>query len=63
VSCPALLLHGGADTVIPIEHGRFYEGLLPGAEFVTFENAGHVFALTRRAESSAAIRDFLARKA
>jgi pimeloyl-ACP methyl ester carboxylesterase len=59
VKCPTLLLHGDTDTVIPIDHGRFYASILDDAEFVTFENAGHVFALTRRTESSAAIKTFL----
>ena len=63
VRAPALLLYGGSDEVIPLEHGRFYSQALGGAELVWFEDAGHVFALTRRAESSAAIRSFLERHA
>ncbi|MEX2394461.1 MAG: alpha/beta hydrolase, partial [Actinomycetota bacterium] len=58
VKCPSLLMYGVADTVISLDHGRFYASKLRDPEFVTFDNAGHVFALTRRAESSAAIKTF-----
>ena len=58
VSCPTLLLYGDADTVISLDHARYYSSTLDEPEFVTFDNAGHVFAFTRRTESSAAIRTF-----
>jgi pimeloyl-ACP methyl ester carboxylesterase len=61
VACPSLLMYGEKDAVIPLSHAEFYAERLPGAEIVCFENAGHVFALTRRGESSAAIRAFFAR--
>ncbi len=61
VRCPSLLMYGEADAVIPIEHASFYANAIPDAEFVLFENAGHVFCLTRRSESSAAIRSFFER--
>jgi pimeloyl-ACP methyl ester carboxylesterase len=61
VRCPALLMYGEQDTVIPLTHATFYGGVVPSAEVVLFENAGHVFALTRRSECSAAIRAFFER--
>jgi pimeloyl-ACP methyl ester carboxylesterase len=61
VRCPVLLMYGEADTVIGIDHATFYAEAMPDAEFVLFEKAGHVFALTRRGESSAAIHAFFAR--
>jgi pimeloyl-ACP methyl ester carboxylesterase len=61
VSCPVLLMYGECDGVIPMTHARYYAEALPSAELVSFENAGHVFALTRRGESSAAIRAFFER--
>jgi pimeloyl-ACP methyl ester carboxylesterase len=51
-------MNGDADTVIPATHAEFYMGQVPDARTMTFENAGHIFALTRRTESSAAIRSF-----
>jgi pimeloyl-ACP methyl ester carboxylesterase len=58
VTCPALFMNGDADTVIPATHAEFYLGQVPDARTMTFEDAGHIFALTRRTESSAAIRSF-----
>jgi pimeloyl-ACP methyl ester carboxylesterase len=61
VHCPALIMYGEVDTVIPRSHAAFYAQALPQADLVQFDDAGHVFALTRRRESSAAIRAFLER--
>jgi pimeloyl-ACP methyl ester carboxylesterase len=63
VDCPVLLMYGESDTVIPLSHASFYAEALPTAELVTFDNAGHIFALTRRAESSGVIRCFFERNA
>ncbi len=61
VRCPALVMYGECDTVIGGDHARFYAEAMPLADVVQFEDSGHVFALTRRAESSATIRAFLER--
>jgi pimeloyl-ACP methyl ester carboxylesterase len=61
VRCPTLLMYGESDAVIGVDHATFYAEAIPEAEFVLFENAGHVFCLTRRGESSAAIRAFFER--
>jgi pimeloyl-ACP methyl ester carboxylesterase len=63
VSCPSLLLYADADEVIGLEHGRFYERSLPGARLEILEGAGHVFALTRRRETSERIGAFIATSA
>ena len=61
VHCPALVMKGEADTVIPSSHAAFYADALPHADLVAFDDSGHVFALTRRREVSAAIGAFLER--
>jgi pimeloyl-ACP methyl ester carboxylesterase len=60
VRCPSLLLYADADEVIGLEHGRFYADAIPGARLEVLEGAGHVFALTRRRETSEKIATFLA---
>jgi pimeloyl-ACP methyl ester carboxylesterase len=62
VTCPTLVLAGDADTVVSPAHAAYHADALPSADHVTFENAGHVFALTRRDECSALIRCFLERQ-
>jgi 2-hydroxy-6-oxonona-2,4-dienedioate hydrolase len=59
VTGPSLLLYGTSDTVVTTDHSRFYGGVMPDAELVLFEGAGHLFMLTRRNESSSAIRAFV----
>ena len=59
VSCPALVLHGKADTAVPLSHASFYANAIPGAELKIFEDAGHRFMLTRRSETTNAVRTFL----
>jgi pimeloyl-ACP methyl ester carboxylesterase len=63
VRCPALVMHGGADTVVPIEHAHHHASTIPGARLLVYEDAGHVFMLTRRTEATAEIRTFLAEHA
>lgn len=66
VRCPTLVLHGGADPLVPIACGKDTADAIPGAEFVVIEGMGHelppgaweriIDALernTRRAQSSA----------
>jgi pimeloyl-ACP methyl ester carboxylesterase len=60
VACPSLLLYADADEVIGLEHGRFYQDALPRAQMKIIEGAGHVFALTRRRETSERIGAFIA---
>lgn len=41
LALPALVLHGTADRVIPVAHGRRLAAAIPGARFVAVEGAGH----------------------
>jgi pimeloyl-ACP methyl ester carboxylesterase len=53
---PVLLLHGTADAIVPIELTRTLVEILPDAELVEFDGAGHVPTMTRPDEVVAAIR-------
>ncbi len=57
--CPTLILHGGSDETVPLEHPRSYATAIPGAELVVYEKAGHLFLFTRREESSPLISKFI----
>jgi pimeloyl-ACP methyl ester carboxylesterase len=41
LDCPALVLHGGADTLIPPEHGRRLASVIPGAIYHELMGWGH----------------------
>lgn len=48
VKCPVKIIHGDADTLIPIEHGiRLYENLNDPIELVKLTGAGHNDMLAR----------------
>ncbi|MEU5908992.1 alpha/beta hydrolase [Micromonospora sp. NPDC047527] len=57
---PALILHGTADTILPIDATarRFRQGL-PDAEYVEIEGAPHGLLWTHADEVNAALRTFL----
>jgi pimeloyl-ACP methyl ester carboxylesterase len=44
VKCPALVIHGEADPLVPIEGGRDTAACIPGARLVTVPNMGHDFS-------------------
>lgn len=56
VRAPVTVLHGDADEVVELAHGRFYAAAVPGAEMHVFPDAGHAFLLTFRSEAVAHIR-------
>jgi pimeloyl-ACP methyl ester carboxylesterase len=60
VGCPVLVLHGQADTVVPLEHAQYYADTLPRSRLHVYTHAGHLFLLTRRREATAAVLEFLA---
>ena len=57
---PTLIMAGSDDPLIPIINPRLMRALIPNAELKVFD-CGHLFLLTRAAESSAAIDEFLGR--
>jgi 3-oxoadipate enol-lactonase len=42
VRIPTLVVHGEDDHVLPVPNGRMVARRIPGAEFVTIKNAGHM---------------------
>jgi len=41
ISCPVLIIHGDADTTVPIPFGRALAAAMPSAEFTTLSGVGH----------------------
>ena len=62
IGVPTLVIHGGADAIIPVESGREAASRIPGAELVVLDGVGHVPPLTRPHETAAAINDWWARR-
>jgi len=59
VNCPALIVHGDGDVLIPVTHARRIAELLPHAELRIFENCGHMTTLERPTEFGALLSSFL----
>jgi peroxiredoxin len=60
VTVPALIVHGGADRILPIEPtARRLHGLLPAATYVEIENAPHGLLWTHGSEVAEALLAFL----
>ncbi len=59
IRCPALVLHGTADGVVPFANGEFAAAAIPGAEFLPIAGAGHSLLALRWREVAPRIRDFL----
>ena len=61
IGVPTLVIHGGADAIIPVDAGREAAARIPGAELVVLDGVGHVPPLTRPHETAAAMNDWWAR--
>ncbi|MFJ5861132.1 alpha/beta fold hydrolase [Pseudarthrobacter sp. NPDC092439] len=60
IDVPALILHGTADNILPIEAtGRLFAEALPSAEYVEIEGAPHGLLWTHAAEVNEALLAFL----
>lgn len=59
IVCPTLILQGDADPTVPLDQAQFHTGAIGGAELAVYEQAGHVFLFTRRAEATGKILEFL----
>lgn len=59
VVAPTLILHGDADTVVPVDHARAWADAIPGAVLEVLPGASHGFLLTLRADMVARIARFL----
>lgn len=54
-----LILMGDDDQIVPVVNGKFLNKLIPNSELVIIEGGGHLFLLSHKQESVAAITDFL----
>jgi pimeloyl-ACP methyl ester carboxylesterase len=43
VAAPTLVVHGTADQLLPIEHGRKIAAIIPGAQGLWLDGVGHIF--------------------
>ncbi len=55
ISVPTLVIHGTADAMFPIAHGRALAAAIPGARFLPLDGAGHGIDLADRAAIASAI--------
>ncbi|GAA4643593.1 poly(3-hydroxyalkanoate) depolymerase [Pontixanthobacter gangjinensis] len=54
-----LILMGDDDAIVPLANGKFLRSLIPNSELVVMEGGGHLFLLSHKDESVAAIRAHL----
>lgn len=54
---PATVIHGTADRLVPLDHGETTAHLLPGADLIRLQSAGHMFLNTQTLSEIAAALD------
>jgi poly(3-hydroxyalkanoate) depolymerase len=59
----SLILMGDQDRIVPLINGRILHALIPKAHLEVIKGGGHLFLVTRPAETVPVIRDFLDEKA
>ncbi len=59
---PMLVMMGDDDQIVPLINGKWITSLAPNAELKVLEGGGHLFLLSHKDESLAAIREFLDNK-
>ncbi len=61
VTLPALVLHGGDDSLVPIKWGEELAATLPNCTFVRLDGAGHNFLVAAREKTLQALNAFIDR--
>jgi pimeloyl-ACP methyl ester carboxylesterase len=59
LSSQTLIMMGDEDAIMPLANGRILESLIPNSRLEILERAGHIFMLTHREQTLAAVRSFL----
>jgi pimeloyl-ACP methyl ester carboxylesterase len=59
VKAPTLVLMGDADPIVPLVNGKFLAALIPKARLEVIADGGHLFLVTKAAQSAPLIRQFL----
>ncbi|GMN03554.1 alpha/beta fold hydrolase [Erythrobacter sp. MTPC3] len=54
-----LIMMGDDDAIVPLANGKFLSMLIPDSEMIVMEGGGHLFLLSHKEQSVAAIREFL----
>jgi 3-oxoadipate enol-lactonase len=62
VRCPALVVHGTNDMLIPLRAGELVAQAIPGAKWIAMEGAGHSLPQERAEAFTRALVDFLRRQ-
>jgi 3-oxoadipate enol-lactonase len=57
LTMPALVIHGTADEILPVQNGRMVASLIPGSRLEIFEGVGHVFFWERPDRSAELVRE------
>jgi 3-oxoadipate enol-lactonase len=63
LTSPTLVLHGTEDRIVDPENARILASLIPGAELVLLEGAGHVYHSEQPEASDRAVLEFIRRHA
>lgn len=56
---PTLVMMGDKDTIVPLVNGQILNWALPDARLHVIEGGGHLFIVTRAAETASVINEFL----
>jgi pimeloyl-ACP methyl ester carboxylesterase len=56
VTYPVTLIHGNADVLIPIERAKEIKAILPSAQFVELQGAGHMPMMEFAKETAAGLK-------
>ena len=56
---PSLVIMGDEDTIVPVANGHILRMGLPKSRLHVVEGGGHLFLVTRAAETAEIIREFL----
>ncbi len=62
IDVPTLVVWGASDRLIPVEHGRRYQALIPGAELAIIPECGHVALREQPERTAQTIVDFIAQR-
>ena len=62
ISVPTLILHGEEDKLVPVAAGHKFAEAIPGAELITYPDAGHLPQEEVSEQSASDLRDFLSRR-
>ncbi len=56
-----LVMMGDSDNIVPLANGKLVASLIPGAELYVVKDGGHLFLVSKAAETMPVIREFLDR--